>query len=259
MTGAPFPLLFKAKVKGNRWYNPDRPDRVSELNDNTFAEATEFLYLLAVRSSAALGRRLTAKDLAESILKILHTSDLSFTDLAARDLRELTPQKPRKNAQPKVGDVVAIPAADRGHHLAIVLADDRTGLALGLLEGVFSPPRSSKVSEHRARHIPLYTGSRLIKKGVWPIVGHRPDLIELFPDPPQVYWPAITATGERLGNFGASGPGSSSSPERFIGRAEAEAVGLLDGTYRRTYIEEYFQKLLNQGRFDNGPTPRSWE
>jgi hypothetical protein len=51
------------------------------------------------------------------------------------------------------------------------------------------------------------------------------------------------------------GAGSQDGPQRLISEEEAAAVGLLDGTYRQTYVSVYFQKSLNEGRFDNGPVP----
>ncbi|WP_410655247.1 hypothetical protein [Amycolatopsis sp. lyj-112] len=256
LSGAPVPLLMKAKKKGNRWYKADPSDRVASLNDNTFSEAGAFLTLLIDRSRPGHGRTLSAQDLANSVLEVLHAGGRAFADITAENILALTMPAAKKSVQPKIGDVIAIPAEPRGHHLAVVLGDDTMGLAVGLLAGVFSPPRIGDAGRHRARHIPIYTGHRLIKNGTWPIIGNHPALLELFPDPPEVYWKAVTDSGHRFGEYGGAGP--LDGPFRLLDKAEAEAVGVLDGTYRATYMDEYFQKQINEGRFDNGPAPRSW-
>lgn len=256
LPGAPFPLLLKAKKNGNRWYKAEPSEKVASLNDNTFTEAGDFLNLLVAGSGADPAHPLSVSDLADHVLGVIQAGDRAFSDIAARDLEALVAPAAKKTARVTVGDVVAIPAVPRGHHLAVVLCEDRMGTALGLLEGVFSPPRVGDVGRHRARHIPVYTGPRLIKNRTWQIVGHHPELLELFPDPPEVYWQAKTSWGEQYGEYG--GAGKLDGPIRLLDKAEADAVGLLDGTYRPTYLEEYFQDVLNEGRFDNGPAPRSW-
>lgn len=256
LPGAPFPLLFKAKKTGNRWYKAESSERVASLNDNTFNEAGDFLNLLVAGSGADPTHPSSVADLADHVLDVLQFADRAFSDIAAQGLQALVAPAAKKTARVTVGDVVAIPAVPRGHHLAIVLCEDQMGTAVGLLEGVFSPPRVGDIGSHRARHIPVYTGPRLIKNRTWPIVGHYPELLELFPDPPEVYWQAKTSWGEEYGEYG--GAGKPDGEVRLLDKAEAEAVGLLDGTYRQTYLEEYFQEMLNEGRFDNGPAPRSW-
>ncbi|MEV6909081.1 hypothetical protein [Amycolatopsis sp. NPDC051071] len=255
LASAPFPLLIKAKKKGNRWYKTEPSDRVASLNDNTFSEAGAFLTLLIDRSSAGSAQPMSTESLASRVLEVLKASSCFFADIAVGNIQALS-LPATKVVQPKVGDVIAIPAEPRGYHLAVVLGADTMGLAIGLLAGVFSRPRVGDVVRHRARHIPIYTGHRLIRNATWPIVGNSSALLELFPDPPEVYWKAVTDSGHRFGEYGGAGP--LEGPFRLLDKAEAEAVGLLDGTYRATYMEEYFQKQLNEGRFDNGPAPRSW-
>ncbi|MER6664650.1 hypothetical protein ABT256_08875 [Amycolatopsis japonica] len=254
--GAPFPLLMKAKRKNGRWYKAEPSDRVASLNDNTFAEAGAFLTLLVDRHTDGGTRTMSTGDLANCVLEVLQTAERAFADITAEDIQALTLPKAKKSFRPKTGDVIAIPARPRGHHFAVVIGYDRTGLAIGLLAGVFPRPQVGDPDRHRARHIPIHTGDRLIKNGQWPILGHHPVLLELFPDPPDLYWPAETFWGERLGEHG--GAGALDGPIRHLSEAEARAVGVLDGTYRATYLEEYLQDQLNEGRFDNGPAPRSW-
>ncbi|WET78274.1 hypothetical protein P3102_30060 [Amycolatopsis sp. QT-25] len=256
LPGAPVPLLMKAKKKNGRWYEAELSDSVASLNDNTFAEAGAFLTLLMDRHTADGTPTMSTEELANGVLEVLQASERAFADIAAEDIHALTLPKVKKSFRSKTGDVFAIPAEPQGYHLAVVIGNDRMGLAIGLLEGVFSRPEVGEVGRHRARHIPIHTGTRLIKDGTWQIIGNHPSLLELFPDPPDLYWNAVTVSGRRFGEYGGAGP--IEGPFRLIGKAEAEAVGLLDETYRSSYTEEYLQKQLNEGRFDNGPAPRSW-
>ncbi|WP_158634427.1 hypothetical protein [Amycolatopsis sp. WAC 01375] len=253
---APVPLLMRAKRKNGRWYKAEPSDRVASLNDNTFAEAGAFLTLLMDQHTAGGTPTMSTGDLANRVLEVLQASERAFADITAENIHALTMPKAKKSFRSKTGDVIAIAAEPRGYHLAVVLGNDRMGLAIGLLEGVFSRPAVGDVRRHRARHIPIHTGTRLIRDGTWKIVGNHPDLLELFPDPPDLYWNAVTASGHRFGEHGGAGP--LEGPFRLLGEAEAKAVGLVDGTYCSSYMDEYLQKLLNEGRFDNGPAPRSW-
>ncbi|MGW6447712.1 hypothetical protein [Lentzea sp. NPDC055074] len=248
-----FPLVFKAKIAGNRLYKANLSERVSGLNDNTFNEAAELLAFLIEHADSDSDQPASPSDVAGHLLQVLQAAKFSFSDISSENVVDLTVKVPKRFAKAKRGDVVAIPAAEHGYHLAVVLSDDQAGLALGLLKGVFSAPRVGRVDQHLARHIPVYTGDGLIKNGTWRVVGHNEVLLDLFPDPPELYWGAVTAFGDRFGDYGAAGVVG--EPKRLIGKAEAEVVGLLNNTYRQTYVDEYFQKVLNEGRFDNGPLP----
>ena len=253
MGSSPMPLMFKAKVKGNRRYKAEPSEHVAELNDNTFNEATDLLAFLVERAGSARGQEVSPADLAGYVLEVLHAGKISFVDIGSGDVVDLTVDVPKRIPKPKVGDVVAIPAAESGYHLAVALSDDQTGLALGILQEVFPTPRVGRADQYRARHIPVYTGKALIADGAWRIVGHNEELLALFPDPPELYWPAVTVFGERFGDYGAAG--QTGGPKRLISKEEATAVGLLDNTYERVHIEENFQRDLDRGRFDNGPVP----
>lgn len=259
MGASPFPLVFTAKLAGNRRYKPDASERVAGLNDNTFTEAAELLAFLVERAAAVTGQESSPTDLANYVLQVLHAANHRFADLTSDTVTDLTVKVPKRVPKPTVGDVVAIPAeepAGTGYHLAIVLADDRVGLALGLLHGIAPSPQLGATNQYRAQHIPVYVGKHSIVDGTWKTVGHREELLELFPDPPEVYYEARTVFGETYGEHG--GAGTVDGDIRLIGKDEAEAVGLLDGTYRQSYVSDYFQTLLNEGRFDNGPLPGTW-
>jgi hypothetical protein len=252
-TEPPFPLVFVAKVKGNRLYRSEPSERVAALNDHAFVEAAALLARLAEHAAAAADRAISPEELATGVLDVLRTGKLTFADVSGTNVISLTTRVPKRVARPSTGDVVAIPAAPAGYHLAVVLADDQTGLALGLLRGVFPAPRVGHAERHRARHVPVYTGKHAIADGTWRVIGHHEELLALFPDPPELYWEAVTAFGDRFGEHG--GAGSQDGPKRLISRDEAEAVGLLDGTYQRTFVAEHLQRALDEGRFDNGPVP----
>ncbi|TQJ03038.1 hypothetical protein FB471_2788 [Amycolatopsis cihanbeyliensis] len=119
---------------------------------------------------------------------------------ASDDIRELTTDDvSRTDPKPKLGDVVAIPAeapSGTGFHLAVVLANDQLGVAVGLLQGVSPTPRVDDTTQYRTRHIPVYTGDESIREGTWQIVDHRDNLMHLFPNPPEMYLEASPVLGQ---------------------------------------------------------------
>jgi hypothetical protein len=256
MGASPVPLPFKVKVTGNRSYRVKPSNRVSGLNDKTFVEAAELQGFLVDRASTVTGQDISPAELAGCLVQLLQVAQHRFADISSNDVVELTVDVPKRPAKVKVGDVVAIPADGEGYHLAVVVARDNWGVAVGLLKGVHSTPRMGSADQYEARHVPLYPGESLIKDGTWPIVGHDEDLLALFPDPPELYFGAKNDFGDDNGEYGAAG--TVAGAKRFISKEEAERVGLLNGTYQQFYFGEQFQQKLNAGHFDKGLTPGFW-
>lgn len=260
MEACPYPLSFRAKMKGNRWYKPPTSERVLGLNDHAFVEATEFLSLLIDHAGRATGKPISPTDLAALILQVIHEAKVSFADVQGDAIESLLSKAPKRLPKAKIGDVIAIPSgppAVEGYHLAVVVAADNVGLGLGLLDGIAPTLRLGNIDEYKAKHIPVYTSDHLIRSKDWLIIGHSETLLNLFPGKPDLYWPAVTVFGEEFGEYGGARPAGGTI--RLIGKAEAEAVGLLDDSYSQTYVDSYLQDLLNVGHFDNGPTPgMSW-
>ncbi|MFB9834596.1 hypothetical protein [Actinoallomurus acaciae] len=243
----PRPLTFKVTLTGGERYDGDEPSRVPELNDAVFEDAGECQAVLAERLSAATGAPVTPRRLAEALLQVLRSGRIPLADVQGADIRGLTAEVPaRRVPRPRPGDVLAIPARRRGHHLAVVLTRNHFGTALGLFEGRSPYGRLDPELRKAPRRHPVYTEESQIGNGAWRIVGHDESLLALFPADPPIYhepgaWPGIVDTGE----FGAAETAGGSL--RFIDADEAREVGLQDGTYRSGYVAEHLQKILDGG------------
>jgi len=98
----------------------------------------------------------------------------------------------------------------------------------------------------RLRRLAPAAGKRRITDGTWPIVAHDDDLLAHFPANPEIYhkpnaWPGIIDTGEHGAAETADGT------MRLIDAAEAETVGLHDGTYRQTRTAQHLEQRLTDG------------
>jgi hypothetical protein len=123
--------------------------------------------------------------------------------------------------------VLAIPALDGVYHLALVIARNRFGTALGPLRGGTAFPRLDGSERYQAGSRPIYTDEQLIADGAWPIVGHADDLLSLFPGEPELYHaPDLLWSGrQQIGEFAAAE--SPTGAMRQLDRREAERVGVL--------------------------------
>ncbi|GLY78818.1 hypothetical protein [Actinoallomurus iriomotensis] len=243
----PQPLTYQVTLAGGRPYAGGRPSRVPELNDAVFVDAGEWQTALAERLSAVSGVPVTPQRFAEALLRVLRSGCVPLADVQGADLGGLTAEVPEKRIpRPRPGDVLAIPAREGGHHLALVLTRNRFGTALGLFEGRSPYGRLGPDLRARSRRHPVYTEESQIKNGTWAVVGHDESLLALFPADPPIYhrpdaWPGIVDTGE----FGAAETADGSL--RFIDADEAREVGLQDGTYRSTHVASFLQKVLDDG------------
>lgn len=95
-------------------------------------------------------------------------------------------------------------------------------------------------------HSAVHTEESRIKDGTWPIIDHDDELLAHFPANPEIYhkphaWPGIIDTGEHGAAETADGT------MRLIDAAEAETVGLHNGTYRQTRTAEHLEQRLTDG------------
>jgi hypothetical protein len=223
------PSRFTATLAGGKPYRSESPSRVPDLDDNVFAEASEYAH------------GLDTSRLAASLLAELRGGRIILADVEPDEIGGLTVETPKKRvAKPKPGDVVAIPVAG-GYRPAVVLVRNRFGTALGLFTGVSPNGQVGRLRGAPGR--PVYTDESLIKDGTWPVVDHDESLLELFPADPPIYhrpnaWPGID-TGE----FGAAETADGTMTP--ISEDEAREVGLTDGTYRQTSHAAFLQKQLD--------------
>jgi hypothetical protein len=239
------PLRFKVGMKANKRYAFPAASRVGELGDAVFADTTDLLNDLLAQLDRASQGPVSRGVFSSALLGILRTGRVPLADVAeAGDIRTLTIDAPKSAVRLSVGDVLAIPAASGGHRVAVVLARNGFGTALGLLRGVNRLPRTA--SAHVVpKPYPVYTDEQLVKSGVWKVIGHDESLLGLFPAEPEIYHkprrrPGVDDTGE----FGAAE--TADGRLRFIGSEEARNVGLADGSYRQTVLGEFLQRQLDE-------------
>ena len=179
---------------------------------------------------------MTPQQFASALLQVLQSGRIILADVAPADIRKLTADVPKKRiAKPRPGDVLAIPAKDGGYHMAVVVAQNCFGCALGLFHGTSAQGQLDADLRRSPRKYPVHTGDDLVTNGTWKIVDHDDRLLALFPSDPVIYhrpnaWPGIADTGQ----FGAAE--TSDGTLRLIGPDEAREVGLEDGTYQQVWL-----------------------
>lgn len=245
------PQRFRASLRKGRRYVAQRESRVGELDDADFTEAAGLLAVLAARAVATHQRPVTLVELMASFSSLLTSAHaegaVAFADVAAGEPIRVTPVAPPKRVpRPEVGDVLAIPVEEEGHRLAVVLARDRFGTALGIFQGMFPLPRIGGRHLPAASPQPVYTDEQLIASGDWRVVGHDESLTVRFPKEPEIYHRADTLPpGTVASEYGAAE--NAAGRLRAVGRVEAEAVGLLDGGYRQVHLSGDLQRLVAEG------------
>jgi hypothetical protein len=157
--------------------------------------------------------------------------------------------RPGGKAKPKLvpGDVVAVPSATGGHHLIVFIRTDSAGPWFGIVRGKYPlrPPQFERPPEIVK---PLfYTHAEPIRTGRWIVVGQAPELLRLFPPKPEIYY-ANDAFHKKL-KLDIGPHGSAADPDtlqmRHISEQEAREVGLMDGTYRASYLGKLLEKHLD--------------
>jgi hypothetical protein len=242
----PQPLTFKVTHTRSTPYRAHVASRVPNLDDHLFEDARDHHRVLVERMRATSGAPVTPLQFAAAILQMLRSTCITLADIKPDDIRTLLPDLPKKQpARPKPGDVLAIPAKDGGYHMAVVVALNRFGTALGLFQGTSAYGRLDLHLRRAPRKSPVYTDNGRIADGTWRIVGHDQSLLALFPSNPPIYhrpnaWPGIAYTGE----FGAAE--TADGVLRLMGPDEAREAGLQDGTYRHPiHHAAWLQKLLD--------------
>ncbi|WP_143162626.1 hypothetical protein [Couchioplanes caeruleus] len=239
----PAPLTFSAKLKNGEPYVCPNESAVADLNDSIFVNAAAFIAHLVESSK---DEALSPSKLAPKVMSGLKDPAVLLRDVTGEEVARLTVSGPKKISKPRIGDLLAIPSDSGKFRLASIVARNRFGTALGIFGGTVDVPRPVGASLASAIfRVPFYTEDRLVATGAWKVVGHDEDLLALFPSDPEIYhgtdlqWPGVD-----LGEFGAAE--KASGEIRLIGSDEAREVGLLDGTYRQSYIAEDLERMLNE-------------
>jgi hypothetical protein len=190
-----FPVKIQA-FAGSRKPRSE-PEAIFDLSDAVFTKAADLLSNLA----SELSHDRSPAKLAD-ILHTVSTALLTLRPGAVADVMPRTrisalgdnPARPRG----QIGDVIAIPAPDRGYYLSVILVRNRFGTAFGMFRKRYDRVSFPELTDEVLPY-PLYSDERQILSGKWSVVGSRKRLAGRFPSDPVIYHPvqlAETADGE---------------------------------------------------------------
>lgn len=238
------PVRFDALLSGGKRYRDRRASRTGELNDHAFNQATDCMAAIINAEGAATDNgEVTIQLLAEGLTSALHATLLPFADTTGKHIETVTLSTPKRAPKPKVGDLIAIPSGAGGFHVVLVIARNRFGTALGLLEGVHHGPKPTAGYVARDRYI--YTDDNAVASGTWRVIDHDETLTAAFPGEPEIFHRQDPRfPNPDLGEFGAAE--TAQGRLRKIGPDEQHAIGLHDGTYRQGYVSTQVAKLLDE-------------
>jgi hypothetical protein len=209
--------------------------RVAQLNDSAFVLAAG-LISAQLDEKSTNGHVVTESEFTAWLVNLLAQVPAGLLADSAADVQsiELIGLPARK--RPKRGDVVAIPSAKGGFHLAVVLMKNRFGVAFGLFTRRRTALRMPAGLEREGvlTHA-VYSGERAILAGRWITVGHDESLCSLFPPEPEIY--------HRLGIAETA-----SGVTRPVPDEELERVGVLDGSYSQVYLDSELEYELDAGK-----------
>lgn len=236
------PVIFQAVRRPAK--NDVRPSRVVTLNDSAFITGTDFIQQAVDEMATMEGRSVALAEIAPYLLGTLRSVPDALIDESLDKVSSITIRKNSSTRRPKIGDVLGIPTATYGYRLAVVLARNRFGVAIGLFKGVFLRPSIESLNSVATLFPCVYTDDSLVRAGTWRIIDNSEGLLRLFPGEPEIYHMPNPSCPD-LGQFG--GAETADGSLRPVTLLEAERVGLTDGSYVQIYLGEQLQELLNRG------------
>lgn len=228
----------------------DEASNTDDLNDNIFSLANVLWTDLAHAYRGEVGTRPTLDALTRAIVEGLHVcgrevlSDVELDQVVAIEPKTAAAGKPSR--APRLGDVLAIPAGAGKFYIAVVVAQNDFGTALGVFKGTgpAEPPSSS--SPQPPLKYPVYSDDEFIRKGTWRIVGHDEGLLKLFPREPAVFHEEQLVP-EYQPEMGPHGAAELPSGEwRDLTAEQAEEIGIRDGSYSQFVLPEELAEYLAQ-------------
>jgi len=227
-----------------------RPDvsLIDDLNDNSFALATEYIASLSREIEDETGEKPTLEELCDLLawgLRSCSADILKDADPAnVTAVRATLARKGKVVLKP--GDLIAIPAEVRsGCYLALFIVTNGFGYAYGLFEGRHNKKPLSRASHLKPLQYPIYSGRAFVANGRWQIIGNYPHLLPLFPSVPELFHSKRdNENNPKIGSFGSGE--SPNNALRQLSEAEARTLGLLDGSYRQCLLEQEIEALLNR-------------
>jgi hypothetical protein len=224
---------------------------VSDLNDATFVVAGDLVADLADGFKRDAGHAPTLNELCGLLVEAAHQCDAGLlADISPADIAGVKAEVNKKRKiKAEVGDIVAVPLENGEYLMGVILAKNNYGVAYGFFEGASKVPRPFSVNSHPpTMPHPVYSSDELVANGRWKIVGHDEALLSLFPAEPEIYHrqqviPGMPDYGKDIGPYGSGR--TASGRMRDVTKEEAEELGLLDGTYRQTYLASYLEEHLS--------------
>lgn len=215
---------------------------VHELPDHVFEDAKRALMELSSAVEEEVGRKPTMEEFCGLLVEAIESGDL-FSDVSPWSLAALKPVVRKVTKRLSRGDLIAVPSKTSGFFVIVYLGDGKSGFGetFGVLKG--------KLQRIGKAWKPVSTGRwfgstlHAIREGRWRVIGHRPDVADLFPKEPHKYHAKkYHRDNSAIGEFG-----SAETPDgvlRSVTREEAELVGLLNGEYRYSMLEDEFVAYL---------------
>jgi hypothetical protein len=241
------------KLKRGAKAAPPDAEALRGLNDGVYSSAASLIADLSRAHRAARGGPPTLDELCALLAEGFRGAPADLlADLPPSSItgvKATAPKRPKLAAS--VGDVVAIPAQDGGFHHAVVLAKNRLGVAYGPLQGS-APAPGAAPRLARAAGRPVFSDDGLVGSRRWKVVGHEPSLLQLFPAPEIYHRPMNIPGVPSTEPYGAAETGE--GVLRLLSKEEAEAAGVLGGTYRQFHLGQALERYLDGVA---GAAPRS--
>jgi hypothetical protein len=225
--------------------NSELPSSVPELNDSVFVLASDLIVELAAAFKDKSKRRPTLSELLDLLARALSNVSRITGTSPDQIVKIRGVVRKTKKIPVSLGDIIAIPAPNRGNFIAVVLAKNRFGIAYGFFEGAHRMKPYSVNSHPRVEPNPVYSGDEFIQSGRWKIIGHDETLLSLFPSEPEIYHYQHTKDPDPL--IGPHGSGETAAGRlRPLTKEEAEDLGLVGEEYRPIYLPSLLEKYLSR-------------
>ncbi len=217
---------------------------LEELSDHLFEDTKSALIELGSAIEKELGRKPTFEEFCSLLVEVMDASDL-FSDVSPCSLAALKPVLRKVTKRLSRGVLIAVPSKAGGFFVIVHLGfyEGPFGDVFGVLKG--------KVQRIGKKWEPVSIGRwfgltlHAIREGRWRVIGHRPEVADLFPKEPYTYHAKkYNQDNPAIGEFG-----SAETPDRVlrsITKEEAESVGLLTGEYSYAMLEDGFVAFLER-------------
>lgn len=217
---------------------------VHELPDHVFEDSKRALTEMNSAIQEELGRKPTLEEFCSLLVEAMDSMDL-FSDVSPCSLAALKPVLRKVTKRLSRGDLIAVPSKAGGFFVIVHLGfyEGPFGDIFGVLKGKMQRIGKGWKPASTGRWFGLTLHA--IREGRWRVIGHQPEVADLFPKEPHTYHAKkYNKDNPAIGEFG-----SAETPDgvlRSITKEEAESVGLLTGEYRYSMLEDEFVAFLER-------------